>query len=215
MSVSREAQGLSLSHPSQGSGLRVPRAGDSAQPVFEAKVWADRVAVQSCGDAAAAWFSELCGQALRLVRLADAAERRVDTAYDKQAHHTGLTDGFPLLVVNLASLRALNLELENSINILRFRPNVIVDSGEPWSEDRWAGLHIGAHRFATPKPCTRCKMIHVDPQRGAPAAGTSPLRKLAKLRKDNSFGLNALHPPAALEPVHLRLGDPVVADFAD
>lgn len=73
-----------------------------------------------------------------------------------------------LHIVNLASLRELERSVGRSINPLRFRPNVIIDGADPWSEFNWSGkpLQIGGVRLAFIKRTQRCAATNVDPDTG-------------------------------------------------
>lgn len=74
-----------------------------------------------------------------------------------------------LHIVNLASLRELERVAARSISPLRFRPNVVVDNGSPWSEFQWIGneISIGTARLRVLKRTERCAATNVDPASGA------------------------------------------------
>ena len=80
----------------------------------------------------------------------------------------GFRDSKPLLLVNLASIRALEETTGSRLDPLRFRPNVIVDNGEPFSELEWSGLQFGDQAFSVAKPCARCIVVNIDPASGLP-----------------------------------------------
>jgi uncharacterized protein len=73
-----------------------------------------------------------------------------------------------LHIVNLASLRELERVLGRGLNPLRFRPNVVIDGGEPWSEFEWRDkpLTIGGVRLEFIKRTERCAATDVDPETG-------------------------------------------------
>ena len=49
-----------------------------------------------------------------------------------------------LHIVNLASVRELERVVGRPVNPLRFRPNVVIDGGEPWVEFDWIGQAAAA-----------------------------------------------------------------------
>ena len=71
-------------------------------------------------------------------------------------------------VVNLASLRELERTVGRPLNPLRFRPNVIIDGAEPWSEFAWKDQQIGFGNVALEfiKRTERCAATDVDPETG-------------------------------------------------
>jgi uncharacterized protein YcbX len=88
----------------------------------------------------------------------------------------------------------------------RFRPNVVVDSTEPFAEDTWRKIRAGEVELDLVKPCARCAIPTVDPETGE--LGKEPMRTLANFRRRNSdvfFGWNIV----AAAPGTLRVGDPV------
>ena len=73
-----------------------------------------------------------------------------------------------LHLVNLASVRALEEELNRPINPLRFRPNIVIDGTPAWSEFGWAegGIAVAGMRLAGVARTTRCAATNVDPETG-------------------------------------------------
>ena len=72
-----------------------------------------------------------------------------------------LSDGYPVLILGEASMADLNARLAAAekppLPINRFRANVTVAGSAPFDEDDWDELSIGAVRFRSVKPCSRCK----------------------------------------------------------
>ena len=73
--------------------------------------------------------------------------------------------------------------LEEPIDQLRFRPNIIISSPEPFVEDTWAELKIGEVSLSGAKPCARCSLVNVDPLTGESDKKT--LKALASFRTLN------------------------------
>ena len=73
--------------------------------------------------------------------------------------------------------------LEEPIDQLRFRPNIIVSSLESFAEDTWAELKIGEVSLSGAKPCARCPLVNVDPLTGESDKKT--LKALASFRTLN------------------------------
>lgn len=130
---------------------------------------------------------------------------KVDEPRIKQSSTMGgdipvsFADGYPFLITNTASLRQLNewYQVDNpgadAIPMSRFRSNIVLDTGEPFSEDSWKIIRIGDIRFELVKPCVRCVMITIDQKYGVrDQVKTNILRTLAQNRPDVSFGYNAV-----------------------
>ncbi len=73
-----------------------------------------------------------------------------------------------LHIVNLASVRELERVAASTLNPLRFRPNVIIDTGTPWQELGWVGkaIAMGSVKLNVLKRTERCAAINVDPETG-------------------------------------------------
>ncbi|MBL8820941.1 MAG: MOSC domain-containing protein, partial [Planctomyces sp.] len=83
------------------------------------------------------------GLAVRLVECGPEHRRPVDPAYDRIGAETGFSDGFPLLLISEASLEDLNSRMERPVEMIRFRPNLVVSGCAPFAEDGWKRLRIG------------------------------------------------------------------------
>ncbi|MGV1870287.1 MOSC domain-containing protein [Agrobacterium rosae] len=94
-------------------------------------------------------------------------------------------DGYQILVTTTASLAALNENMaangEDHVGMERFRPNIVLDTDEPWAEDRWAALEINGIRFDLVKPCARCIMTTQDQTTGSRDV-PSPMKAMGRLR---------------------------------
>src|SRR4029077_3854623 len=63
----------------------------------------------------------------------------------------------------------------------RFRPSIVVADDEPWAEDEWASIRIGAVRLDLTKPCARWSATTSNQALGL-RMGKEPLRTLATFR---------------------------------
>jgi uncharacterized protein YcbX len=80
-----------------------------------------------------------------------------------------------LHIVNLATVRDLEVAVGMTLNPLRFRANVYFDGAEPWQEKQWLGRHlsIGGVRFKVTSETVRCDATNVNPDT-AERDGTIP-----------------------------------------
>ena len=87
----------------------------------------------------------------------------MDPNYAKRDETVSFADGFPLLLTSQASLDFLNSKMSIAITQSRFRPNLVVEEAQPWQEDNWKRIRVGAMEFEVVKPCSRCVIPTIDP----------------------------------------------------
>jgi uncharacterized protein YcbX len=206
-----------LLHMAGQSALSVPLEQDVRGRRRTVEVWGDRVAAVDEGEEAAAWFSRVVGQPVRLVSIADDFSRVIDTEYLTQPTETGFADGYPMLLISEASLDALNERLaakgEKPVPMSRFRPNVVVSGTAPFVEDTWRRVRLGDVPCEVVKPCKRCVITTLDPQTGTAPSPKEPTATLAEFRRWKGgviFGQNVVHRGLGV----LRVGQPVTVEAA-
>ncbi|MEU8840336.1 MOSC N-terminal beta barrel domain-containing protein [Streptomyces roseus] len=202
---------VALSAPGMAElAVEVPEPG----PLEPVTLFGKKVETVVAASAAADWFSAYLGVPARLVHLDDPAVRRpVDPAYALPGETVSLADAYPVLLVTLASLDALNSLIaqgdhpeEGPLSMNRFRPNVVVAGAEAWAEDGWRRIAIGDAVFRGVRECGRCIVTTTD--QATAERGKEPLKTLARHRrigKSLAFGRQ-------LVPVRtgtVRVGDEV------
>ena len=80
----------------------------------------------------------------------------------------GVFDAFPLSLITTQTIsRLAEFVNEEELDVLRFRPNILVESVEnrPFVEDEWVGrvLTLGGMRMRVDKRDGRCAVITIDP----------------------------------------------------
>ncbi|MCX2948236.1 MOSC domain-containing protein [Lentzea sp. NEAU-D7] len=142
------------------------------------------------GDEAAAYFSDVLGKSVRLVRTPPDLHRETT---GETTGVVGYADGNALLVLSLSSLDGLNERIlergGEPVPMNRFRPNVVVSGWpEPHTEDRVRRAAIGDVELAYAKDCVRCAVPMVDQETGL-KNGPEPIRSLATYRRDPDGGV--------------------------
>jgi uncharacterized protein YcbX len=150
----------------------------SARPLVEAEVWGTRVQAGDEGAQAAEWFSAITGKPTRLVRFGSAT--RIE-GEDEKRREVRFADSYPLHITTVESLASFNASAAASVEMSRFRANVVLSGAPAWAEDLWGGLQMGGQIFTRKKATTRCAITTVDPLTAA--RGVEPLKTLAKTRK--------------------------------
>jgi MOSC domain-containing protein len=184
-------------------------------------------------DAAHAWLSDRMGMSLRLVWQQDPTARPIPETHGGLPGETlSFADDGPLLLVTEASMRQLNewvaadqalpdvagLDPDDlsggaaavkPLDIVRFRPNVIVDGDVPFAEDAWDTVTLGNTLYRKTVLCDRCVMTTIDPT--TLEGGKEPIRTLARHRRWDGktwFGIR-------LAPLNLTPGDTATIAVGD
>jgi uncharacterized protein YcbX len=164
-----------------GGEIEVPLSLPSSLARTTVTVWKDSVdAIAVPGDAST-WFSDRLRVACTLYWMPPDVAR------------PGFVDAYPVLIASLASLADLNARLETPVPMDRFRPNLVIDGGAPFDEERFPTATIGSVRMTMPKRCDRCAVTTVN--QVTAEVGKEPLRTLATYRKDANkvyFAMNAI-----------------------
>jgi uncharacterized protein YcbX/ferredoxin len=167
------------------------------------QIWADKVNALHCHKDYDDWFSEYLQQPCQLVFFSENSQRCVKN----RTTQVSFADGYPLLLINQASVELLNAKLDTPVSALHFRPNIVIKGDFPFVEDSWSRIKIGEVEFEVSKPCSRCLFTNIDPKTGI-AQGNEPLATLAKFRYhqgDIDFGQNLI----PLNNGIIRTGDEV------
>jgi uncharacterized protein len=199
----REQPRLALVRPELSDGslvLRAPGMTELALPLVSAarerikvQVWGDITEGVPVSPEAAQWLGRFLGEPVQLVWMPQDVIRQTDPAY-ALGHRVSFADGFGFLLIGEASLTELNRRLEKPLPMNRFRPNLVVSGSEPFAEDAWRELRLGALELTVVKPCARCVTTTTD--QDTAERGVEPLRTLATFRRRNGqvmFGQNLVH----------------------
>ncbi len=179
------------------------------------------------------WLSRQVGRRVRLVWQEDPTVRSISGVRGGMPGESlSFADAGPLLLTSEASLDQLGAWMAEDVDepdvpeldpndlsdkapgdhgpaqldMLRFRPNVVIDGDVPFAEDGWATVRIGEVELRTTMVCDRCVMTTIDPV--TLAGGKEPIRTLARhRRRDRStwFGTRLV----ALGGGSIRVGDEI------
>lgn len=180
------------------------RAGEGDRDVT---VWRSKLKACDVGDEAARAFSSFLNRAVRVVYMSDENVRWANPDNAGEGQRVSFADGYPYLITNTASLDDLNARANTSLEMERFRPNVVVTGATPWAEDSWERVESADVVLRLVKPCARCSMTTLDPENGT-RTGPEPLRTLAEFRNwdgEVMFGWNAIGPAGGVIEVGQEL----------
>ena len=186
--------GLTLSSPGY-TPLDVALPGTAAE-LRGVTIWRDTLRVPDAGDEAAAWVSDFIGKPTRLVQIPLERARTTEAGYGRDDDQVAFADGYPLLLIGQASLDDLSQRIGRPMEMLRFRPNLVIEGGEAFAEDSWKRVRIGEVEFRVVKSCSRCILTTIDPASGERSADREPLATLKTYREkdgDVMFGQNLVN----------------------
>jgi uncharacterized protein YcbX len=207
--------GLVLAAPGQPALLVAVPAGTNG------KIKVDLYGLGSAlaaGAAADAWVSRALDRPARLVWLDDPARRPVEPSHGGlPGDVVSLADTAPLLLITTASLRQLDAWIAAGaaergepppapLDPVRFRPNAILDTDEPFAEETWQRVRIGDVPFRLAEHCDRCATTMIEPS--TLESGKEPLRTLAVHRRRHGvtwFGVRVVPERRGT----IAVGDPV------
>jgi uncharacterized protein YcbX len=200
------AGGLTLEAPGH-QALAVPLPGADA-PLRGVTLWSHSWRVPDAGEPAAQWLAAFIGKPTRLVYVPQDLARPLEAGYGAPDDRVAFADGFPLLLIGEGSLDDLSGRVGRPLEMLRFRPNLVVEGAQPFEEDSWKRIRIGEVEFRVLKPCARCILTTIDPASGERSADREPLATLKGYREkegDVLFGQNLVSDGAGV----LEVGMPV------
>lgn len=164
---------------------------------------------QDCGDEAGNWFSRVLDPdgnlQLRLRLMKFSGERQVETGCGELRFQ----DVAPLLVMTTSSINQLACQQELGLTfnelVERFRPNIIVDTSEPYEEDLWQELELSANtKLLLFRPCDRCQVPSVDPKSLKWDRDNDPA-KFLKDRQSKQLAKQGVHFADKLDPKRPKL----------
>lgn len=152
---------------------------------MDVAVWKSIVSANIADDEANGTLSAWLGREVKLAFFDDTSKRIASLEWTGNETPVTFADGYQILVTTTASLAALNDNMrangEDAVGMERFRPNIVLDTDEPWAEDRWAAIEIGGIRFDLVKPCARCIMTTQDQTTGSRDV-PSPMKAMGRIR---------------------------------
>ena len=175
---------------------------------IEVEIWRDRLLAIDQGDKVANWFHQLLAldedRVCRLVKRSPNHARIIKRQYPSEEDiPISFADNYPVMLTATASLVELNqriaeihLSQRQAVSMNRFRPNVVVETTEPFVEDRWSAIQIGEIIFKVAKPCSRCIVTTIDQKQGEKNQLKEPLNTLGTFRQLSEqgvmFGVNLI-----------------------
>lgn len=194
--------GFRVTQPS-GESITIPFIGEQ-QKAVPSKIWSDEIELFEQPPLFNAFFSDYLGLAVRLVYQAASSVRVQEKATFKTV---SLADGFPLLMINQASIDDINQRFALSLSPVHFRANIVIKGAQAFVEDNWQGLQCGEHRLHAVKPCSRCVIPTIDIATGKPQKAVWQALKSARQDEDGQiyFGHNLVHTKLATLSIHDKI----------
>ncbi len=185
------------------------------------EIWQDFIKAIDQGDEVAEWFHTVLAldshQQCRLVRQSPQYLRLIKQSFAlKDEKPVSFADGYPFLLTATASLTELNRRIAEiyqkeaqTVPMNRFRPNIVVETEEPFIEGNWRAIAIGTVKFTVVKPCSRCIITTTDQQTGERNQWREPLRTLGTFRQFGDRGVMFGENMTPQNTGIVRVGDPL------
>lgn len=185
---------------SNGLHLRAPN-GESATVLYQdfndnqspTEVWGNHFHALIAPDTINSWLSSFFDEPVQLRWLSPQLSRRVKNHADIPL---SFADGYPFLLINESSVQELQRRCPASIKLEQFRGNLIITGAKPFEEDTWKKIQIDDVVFTLDKPCSRCILTTVSPEKGIKHPDSEPLATLQTFRTaengDVDFGQNVI-----------------------
>ncbi|GAA1914460.1 MOSC domain-containing protein [Nocardioides marmoribigeumensis] len=206
------------------AGVRLDRGEETVEvavPALDAPMVATTLSrmdrLRAADPGASRWLSGVVGREVVLVHQGDDLPRSVSEGHGgRPGDRLSLADTNPLHLVTESSVDRLRdwvtetqgeewLAREDAVR--RFRANLVVDGEEPFAEDGWQRLRVGATTYRLGELCDRCTMTTVDRDL---ATTKEPIRTLARHRRWDGatwFGVRLV--PELDGPSSIAVGDEV------
>jgi hypothetical protein len=168
---------------------------------IEVEIWGDLTIAIDQGNAVAEWFH----RALNLQPHLQCRLVRQSPLYLRETNRKGIltpreivsfADSAPFLMTATASLAELNQRIEEiyprqrqQVPMNRFRPNIVIETDEPFAEGSWKLIKLGEVVFDLVKPCSHCIMTTIDQTSGEKNIYREPLRTLGTFRQFGEQGV--------------------------
>lgn len=178
----------------QGQEINLNLKHEMHGQLIQSQVWNDNVFGIDTGAQYNHFFSDVLNENVTLIK--KTGERK-NTLPNSKAIESSLADSLPLLVTGTASLNYIQNNLQEDFKFTHFRPNLIIETSEPFLEDRVFGFRIGSAEIRFGKQCGRCAMINVNPEDGS--LNKRRLSELGKIRlENNKIYFGSLYYPSSL-----------------
>ncbi|KAL7130624.1 hypothetical protein ABFS83_13G147100 [Erythranthe nasuta] len=188
------------------------------------EIYSQRYDVQAYCNEVDTWFSYAIGRPCKLIRnyafennICSNKNRNIRMRRDVETKLNFVNEG-QLLLISEESISDLNnrlrSKLHTEVNITRFRPNLVVSGGNPYSEDGWTNLQIGERIFTSVGGCNRCQMINTTFLGGSVQRSNEPLATLASYRRLKGkiyFGILLKMCDSIEQDSWLRVGQEIIA----
>ena len=139
------------------------------------------------------WISNVLQEPAKLVKTDSKNPRKINPKYNTNEEEViSFCDAAPIHLVSKASLADLNTHLDEPVSVSRFRPNLVIEGANPWSEDQWRQVEIGGCTFDVVAKTIRCNFLTIHPKTTKRNENQEPLRTLSKIKKSENkvtFGI--------------------------
>lgn len=207
-------EGFYIFNPNdKSSGFQII-ANQESDKIIEVNIWDQECLAQTGFKDSSAWLSDYLCKEVILVKIKKRSRIRKSNSWEFN-FPINFSDGYPIHLVNLNSIKQVEVIGNTQIDPKQFRSNLLISGLPPFEEDKLKGFKIGNLSFDVIKKCGRCIMTNLKPNTSK--FGKEPLRTLSTFRKfgiEVYFGIYAIPRREAGESVHLiSISDELILEF--
>jgi uncharacterized protein YcbX len=199
LACTQTEEGWMLEHPKAKTFLHISHdsscsmtksTANRVNKTINGQLWDDDINGVDAGNEAAIWLSAVLNMKVRVAIWQ--SQSRISAKYQLE---TNFSDAAPILVTTQESLLATSDFAGVTLDMRRFRPNIVLSGAEAFAEESWQQLKIGKLTFDLLDTCTRCILTTRDPDTGEARRDMQPLRGLKRnhtnAQREPIFGVNA------------------------
>ncbi len=160
--------------------------------LFHVKIWEAEFDAEIWDPYASQWLSTYLDQRVILVKMIDKNRMKKSSVWET-AFPIQFSDGYPIHVVNVNSVKKVSEWSQEEIHYSQFRPNFLINNLPEFEEEKIKSFIINDQKFLIIKPTERCIMSTIKPD--DIRINKQPLAALAQNRKDGNkvnFGIYAI-----------------------
>lgn len=202
--------GISLNYKNKETSFKWLNQYESS---LKTKIWNSQCMGTKESNEISDYFSDILGANVILVRMVKDSRIKSNQVMPQKTK-LNFVDGYPIHLINKASVTDLSHKIGENIDSLQFRPNIIIADLPPFKEDSISKVYMAEKEFYFAKKCVRCIMTTLKPN--SSIFQKEPLKTLSSYRKNKNnieFGIYIYTPDKITTTLNLGLIKLQLADL--
>lgn len=180
--------GISLSHQKESNTIDIPWEIDFPNEI-ETKLFGNPISLKYTSNYISEFISDKLNRKVYFAKN-NSNQQRIKRR-EIGTFPILLHDGAPISIIGTESISYVSDQIDQSLNPIRFRGNIIIKTGTPFEEDSLKEFTINNSRFIQYKQIPRCVVITIDPKTGRKSS--EPLKYLSKYHSNTQGALFGIY----------------------